>query len=170
MRVRVIYIMSALLSAATYCYCSMTNRLPFKTTNPDFSILKLDRTQIDKVRWNSKDDMSQLQRALYFWRSVAQIYSSYKLCKLESFLTRRSKEEAQEAMQQLHDVNSDRLVEMCIFLKGFYVKTGQFLGTRYDFMPRIYCEKLHLLIGYADATSVLKPSLVAAGAAGAAPE
>ena len=45
-------------------------------------------------------------------------------------------------MQQPHDVNSDRLVEMCIFLKGFYVKTGQFLGTRYDFMPRIYCEKL----------------------------
>lgn len=127
---------SGLLAAATYCSCSLAP--PMKTRG---SLAKIEKVHSSR----SDDNMSQLQRGLSFWRSVVHIYSTYKLCQLKSVVTRRPKEEAQEAMQQLHDVNSDRFVDMCISLKGFYVKTGQFLGTRYDFMPRIYCEKLATL-------------------------
>ena len=49
-------------------------------------------------------------------------------------------------LKLFHDVNSDRLLDLCINLRGFYIKTGQFLGTRYDFMPRIYCIKLQTLV------------------------
>ena len=34
---------------------------------------------------------------------------------------------------------------ICALPCGFYIKTGQFLGTRYDFMPLVYCTKLATL-------------------------
>lgn len=37
---------------------------------------------------------------------------------------------------------SDRMLKLCLDLRGFYLKSGQFLGTRHDFMPKIFLKKL----------------------------
>lgn len=97
-----------------------------------------------EVKW-PKEDKSQFQRGCSFWMRISHIYFTYKLCQLKSFVTRRSKEESEAAMNRLHEKNSDRFVDMCLTLRGFYIKTGQFLGTRYDFMPLVYCTKLATL-------------------------
>jgi predicted unusual protein kinase regulating ubiquinone biosynthesis (AarF/ABC1/UbiB family) len=38
---------------------------------------------------------------------------------------------------EVHALNSDRLLDLCLDLRGFYLKSGQFLGTRSDFMPQV---------------------------------
>lgn len=88
----------------------------------------------------------EIKRALSFWQQVIHIYGSYKLCQARAFITRRDEEEQKAIIEALHDVNSDRLLDLCMNLRGFYIKTGQFLGTRYDFMPRVYCTKLQTLV------------------------
>ena len=45
----------------------------------------------------------------------------------------------------LHEKNSKRMLELCLSLRGFYLKSGQFLATRHDFMPRQYTSKLSRL-------------------------
>lgn len=37
---------------------------------------------------------------------------------------------------------SDRMLKLCLDLRGFYLKSGQFLGTRHDFMPKVFLKKL----------------------------
>ncbi len=93
-----------------------------------------------------EDASFEVKRALSFWQQVIHIYGSYKLCQARAFVTRRDKAEQKAIIEALHDVNSDRLLDLCMNLRGFYIKTGQFLGTRYDFMPRIYCTKLQKLV------------------------
>lgn len=38
-----------------------------------------------------------------------------------------------------HEKNSDKMLQLCLDLRGFYLKAGQFLGTRRDFMPLQFC-------------------------------
>lgn len=47
--------------------------------------------------------------------------------------------------EAIHDINSNRMLELCLTLRGFYLKSGQFLATRYDFMPMKYISKLRIL-------------------------
>ena len=46
---------------------------------------------------------------------------------------------------QTHEINSRRMINLCLSMRGFYLKTGQFLGTRHDFMPINYIKKLSQL-------------------------
>jgi len=45
----------------------------------------------------------------------------------------------------VHERNSDKMLDLALSLRGFYLKAGQFLGTRPDFMPMPYIIKLSTL-------------------------
>jgi predicted unusual protein kinase regulating ubiquinone biosynthesis (AarF/ABC1/UbiB family) len=102
-------------------------------------------------------------RGFWFWSRAVKIYTSYKqyqiklllrhsLQKLRNSFIPKSihcneaanlqSEQEQSEWDQLHDINSDRMLNICLTLRGFYLKAGQFLGTRHDFMPNIYLQKL----------------------------
>jgi len=97
-----------------------------------------------------------------FWGRAIRIYSSYKLLQLKNGVTRPfyrgtgdndmidgQLEKFQGIMEGVwntaHDVNSKRMIDLCLRLRGFYLKTGQFLGTRHDFMPTHYTDRLSKL-------------------------
>jgi aarF domain-containing kinase len=89
------------------------------------------------------------KRNLEFWSRTIQIYSSYKAFQLRRSLKKRIKgssavEDSAE-LNQLHDINSNRLLDLCLRLRGFYLKTGQFLATRHDILPQQYTSKLSQL-------------------------
>jgi aarF domain-containing kinase len=103
-------------------------------------------------------------RNLRFWSRAVHIYSSYKLHSAIEATRLRAKcllnpstlllndanralflEDCQKRTQLLHEVNSERMMDLCLSLRGFYLKTGQFLGTRHDFMPHEYTRKLSRL-------------------------
>ena len=94
-------------------------------------------------------------RDLDFWGKVAQIYGSYKLSQIKSrlmmtksVLQRKSEgvvianEKRLKLWDEVHEINSKRMMKLCLGLRGFYLKSGQFLGTRHDFMPPNYTSKL----------------------------
>ena len=90
-----------------------------------------------------------------FWGRAIRIYTSYKVLQLKSSLARplQGQEmdmgELAKTTERLydiaHEVNSKRMIDLCLQLRGFYLKTGQFLGTRHDFMPRLYTQRLSQL-------------------------
>lgn len=93
-------------------------------------------------------------RDVNFWGKALTIYGSYKVhqvkTKVQSKLVGRRrglnvnqiqemcKNKTDEMYNYLHEENSKRMVNLCLGMKGFYLKTGQFLGTRHDFMPEHY--------------------------------
>ena len=103
--------------------------------------------------YRKRERMSPL-RNLLFWSKAGHIYSSYKTCQVNDRLIRirkrgKSSEEIEQQLKVLwdetHEKNSERMLSLCLSLRGFYLKTGQFLGMRHDFMPPQYCLKLSKL-------------------------
>jgi aarF domain-containing kinase len=91
-------------------------------------------------------------RGLRFWSRAVVIYFSYK--KAQAYCTfalpvvvpATERETVERSLwQRVHALNSDRMLDLCLKLRGFYLKSGQFLGTRHDFMPKVYLQKLGLL-------------------------
>ena len=93
-------------------------------------------------------------RDINFWARTVRIYSSYKAKQFRRKTTiglrrvRRavlhinSTSDLQLDYNATHEVNSRRMIDLCLSMRGFYLKTGQFLGTRHDFMPLAYISKL----------------------------
>lgn len=100
-----------------------------------------------------KDSVSKVFpfRDINFWMRSFHIYSSYKIAQARQFLGNRISKGAvqfnktENMWDNVHEVNSDRMIRLCLGLRGFYLKSGQFLGTRYDFMPQHYTTKLSKL-------------------------
>ena len=93
-----------------------------------------------------------LQRDIEFWKRTIRIYSSYKNFQLKIYFQgvhdkfrKRNESDHEIEWNQLHEINSKRMIDMCLSLRGFYLKAGQFLGTRHDFMPNQYTSKLSQL-------------------------
>ncbi|CEM06643.1 unnamed protein product [Vitrella brassicaformis CCMP3155] len=98
------------------------------------------------------DQQSNLLRLLQFWMRVGVIYGSYKILQAQSaLLPLWSPDEANRQHTRdtwwsaQHEKNSDRLLDLCLSLRGFYLKSGQFLGTRHDICPPPYIRKLSTL-------------------------
>ena len=108
-------------------------------------------------------------RDVNFWSRAIHIYSSYKILQLKNSIgyiikkpfisslssstsynnNDKSAEEIKKITDKVwdlaHEANSKRMINLCLQLRGFYLKTGQFLGTRHDFMPTHYTTKLSKL-------------------------
>ena len=98
-------------------------------------------------------------RDVNFWGKALTIYGSYKVhqvkSKIGSSINVRGRRDpnwkeikqnkTDEMWNFIHEENSQRMVDLCLGMRGFYLKTGQFLGTRHDFMPKHYTSKLSKL-------------------------
>ena len=101
--------------------------------------------------------ISILPRSVQFWGRAIRIYGSYKAYQISKFKTKlkgrrrndknsnNNNDSSSPTWDDIHEENSKRMLDLCLKLRGFYLKTGQFLGTRHDFMPIQYIEKLSKL-------------------------
>lgn len=118
---------------------------------------------------NSNDNKlkASFLRNLEFWRRAMKIYLSYKsfqvqlaVSSLTNFIGYKKEKrvymknyDVEDVInnsssimwQEIHEINSNRMMDLCLSMRGFYLKAGQFLGTRYDFMPLEYTSKLSKL-------------------------
>ena len=92
-------------------------------------------------------------RDLNFWGRALHIYGSYKIHQVKAKVDKirnktlggnvnNNSNYTSDKWHSIHEVNSKRMINLCLGLRGFYLKTGQFLGTRHDFMPKSYTSKL----------------------------
>lgn len=133
------------LSFATSLQLSSRPRLSFLPTIPKIAVQNMTTTSpTNKPIWQQNLAI----RRLYFWSHAAKIYTSYKSFQVYDVIQRRrggQEYNSTSAWHDLHENNACKMMDLCLQLRGFYLKTGQFLATRYDFMPIEYIRKLSQL-------------------------
>lgn len=95
------------------------------------------------------DPLHSFLRSAEFWGRASVIYGSYKAAQLRALLMRmqgRSPQDIKERMwRQQHTWAGREMYRLCINLRGFYLKAGQFIGARADFIPEEICRQLCVL-------------------------
>ncbi|KAK9834339.1 hypothetical protein WJX81_008600 [Elliptochloris bilobata] len=87
-------------------------------------------------------------RAASFWARAAYIYFAYKTTQVRASAARATasaKEVEARVWTPHHTWAGQELFRIAIDLRGFYLKVGQFLGARADFIPEPICRQLSLL-------------------------
>lgn len=84
-------------------------------------------------------------RSLQFWRLVLPIYCGYKKTQLALAFRKKSQAERDKRWSKRHQWGAEKVYHLCVTLRGFYLKDGQYLGSRTDFIPAAWCERLRSL-------------------------
>ncbi|KAL0020648.1 hypothetical protein WJX79_000580 [Trebouxia sp. C0005] len=88
-------------------------------------------------------------RTTQFWRRATGIYLSYKGAQAKAQALRLGgwdTEKLKEVHWKPHHAwAGEEMYSLCVDMRGFYLKVGQFLGARGDFMPLPVCERLSRL-------------------------
>jgi aarF domain-containing kinase len=83
------------------------------------------------------------RRSVRVMRAGAMIYLGYK--RTQRDVRNLPQEQRDAAWERRHAEFAERLYQLAIDLKGLYVKTGQFVGTRSDTFPEAYTRSLSRL-------------------------
>lgn len=94
--------------------------------------------------------VKKLQRTSEFWLRATSVYAGYKSAQIRSILLKRvmgwsNDRIEREVWDRQHERAADQMYSICVDMRGFYLKGGQFLGARSDFIPVQICKKLSLL-------------------------
>ena len=89
------------------------------------------------------ENVSRLRRSARVARTGARIYSGYK--RTARAVRNLPEEEASIVWDGRHEQFAESLYRLAVDLKGLYVKTGQFIGTRSDVVPPQYTRSLSRL-------------------------
>jgi predicted unusual protein kinase regulating ubiquinone biosynthesis (AarF/ABC1/UbiB family) len=102
-------------------------------------------------------------RGAQFFLGFGAIYGSYKAAQLRAAALRAGGASDADVKRQIWDPQhawaGDRMHALCVSLRGFYLKAGQFIGARGDFVPEPICRRLALL---QDRVPPMPPSRAAA--------
>eukprot|EP00898_Chlorokybus_atmophyticus_P001086 jgi/Chlat1/1979/Chrsp158S02284 len=99
-------------------------------------------------------DWKTFQRTREFWGRAVAIYGSYKVCQLKAALV-KSDAERLRLWEAQHQQAADAVYGLCIDLRGFYLKTGQFLAKP-DLVPMAWVKRLSRLHDDAPQTPLWK--------------
>ena len=94
--------------------------------------------------------MKKLSRTSEFWVRATKVYAGYKATQVKGALLKSvmgwSTERIEdEVWSKQHEWAAEQMYSICVDMRGFYLKGGQFLGARSDFIPMPICKKLSLL-------------------------
>jgi predicted unusual protein kinase regulating ubiquinone biosynthesis (AarF/ABC1/UbiB family) len=88
-------------------------------------------------------------RGAQFFAGFAAIYGSYKAAQLRAAALTATGASEDDVKRRVWDAQhawaGDRMHALCVSLRGFYLKAGQFIGARGDFVPEPVCRRLALL-------------------------
>lgn len=79
-----------------------------------------------------------IRRAFYFWTHAGPIIAHYKFTKRWLAFRHADRETRDRVYEELHDRYSGPALDLVLHLRGLYVKMGQILSSRPDFMPTQY--------------------------------
>ncbi|KAK9817253.1 hypothetical protein WJX72_011900 [[Myrmecia] bisecta] len=93
-----------------------------------------------------REPTSDWKRTLEFWTRASGIYLAYKATQLRAANLRLLGWEDNMIEAKIwtphHEWTGDQMYNLCVDLRGFYLKVGQFLGARGDFVPMPICQRL----------------------------
>ena len=83
------------------------------------------------------ENVKRLRRSARVARTGAAIYLGYKRTQRKA--RKLEPAAAAQAWERRHEQAAERLYRLAVDLKGLYIKTGQFVGTRTDVAPAARC-------------------------------
>eukprot|EP00957_Ditylum_brightwellii_P195981 14932187-Ditylum_brightwellii.AAC.1 len=89
--------------------------------------------------------IQRTKRAIEFYKRVLPVLAAYKAKEIELKFKKLTKEEEEKVWADLDEWGSTVISDTIQDMKGFYVKTGQVIGTRVDLFPEAYTSKLQEL-------------------------
>ena len=81
-----------------------------------------------------------VRRAIFFWRHAGPIVAHYKFAQWWLESSQASQEKRDQVYDRLHNRYCGTSLHIMMHLKGLYVKLGQVLSSRPDFIPPQYIE------------------------------
>ena len=125
-----------------------TSEAPWRSASPAVALLavKLPPSPLVIVAVSSAAllrllTLESVQRAAYFWRKAGPVVLHYKF--VQWWLKDVSSQEHRDAVyEELHSRYAQPTYELMIELQGLYVKIGQVLSSRPDFVPSQYLPYL----------------------------
>jgi len=92
----------------------------------------------------------KFSRTAEFWLRATEVYMGYKRTQAEAAFKERvlgwsSDRVESEVWSPQHEWAGEKMYSICVDMRGFYLKGGQFLGARSDFIPLPICKRLALL-------------------------
>lgn len=87
----------------------------------------------------------ELARALLFWRRVGPVVVHYKLTNLWLGATGAGPARRGLAWESLHERHAPTSLKAILELRGLFVKIGQVMSARADFIPRQYVDRFSTL-------------------------
>ena len=88
-------------------------------------------------------------RTTAFWTRATSIYLGYKVAQVQALglkmLGWSSDRLKTEHWAKQHARAGRDMYQLCVDLRGFYLKSGQFIGARGDFVPEQICRQLSVL-------------------------
>ncbi|KAJ8907642.1 hypothetical protein NDN08_007751 [Rhodosorus marinus] len=84
-------------------------------------------------------------RLVEFWSRTSKIYLGFKLVQVENILLHRDADARDTRWASHHEWAAKKMYSLCVDMRGFFLKAGQFLGGRDDFFPEAYCMLLSTL-------------------------
>jgi aarF domain-containing kinase len=79
-----------------------------------------------------------MQRSLQFWLGAFPVFCHYKLT--EYLVSQKTDEEQSEAFEALHNRYAPTVEALTLKLRGFYLKSAQFVAIMDDFLPPQYMK------------------------------
>jgi predicted unusual protein kinase regulating ubiquinone biosynthesis (AarF/ABC1/UbiB family) len=93
--------------------------------------------------------LKKFSRTAEFWLRATQVYAGYKKTQVEAAFLKTLGWSAERIEDELwtkqHEWAGEKMYAICVDMRGFYLKGGQFLGARSDFIPLPICKRLCLL-------------------------
>ena len=89
------------------------------------------------------DRVRRARRTARVVRTAARLYFGYR--RTQRKVRNRTQAEADLAWAARHEQFAEELYRLATGLKGLYIKTGQFVGTRSDIFPEVYTRSLSRL-------------------------
>ena len=92
----------------------------------------------------------KFSRTAEFWLRATEVYVGYKRTQAEAAFKEQvlgwsSERVESEVWSPQHEWACEKMYSICVDMRGFYLKGGQFLGARSDFIPLPICKRLALL-------------------------
>lgn len=89
------------------------------------------------------DTFRRFRRSSRVVRTGLGVYIGYK--RTQRAVRKLTPEEAETRWLARHEKSAEALYRLAVDLKGLYIKTGQFIGTRTDIVPPAYAQSLSRL-------------------------
>lgn len=113
----------------------MCSSIAHATSSPQFEHNNLPHSHAKKM-----SPLEVVSRVASFWKSTGGLICHYKFTQAWLTLNKIDKAERDEIYEKLHDRYAPRALDIILNMRGLFIKVGQVLSSRPDFVPLQYVQ------------------------------